>query len=290
MQTIFDQINEWIKDFLIGCITGNLGGLFDEVNTRVGEIAGQVGQTPSGFNGGVFSMIQNISETVMIPIAGMIISFVLVYELISMVIDKNNLHDFNTAIFIRFFMKACIAVMLLSKTFDIVMAVFDVGSHIVNSAAAAISGETSIDVSSTLQTMFNEQFSEMSIGELLGLGMETMIVSLCMKIMSVLITVILYGRMIEIYLYVSVAPVPCATVTNREWGTIGTNYFKGLCALAFQGFFMMVCVAIYAVLVAGVAVSDNLHTALWSVAAYTVILCFSMFKTGSLSKSIWNAH
>lgn len=131
--------------------------------------------------------------------------------------------------------------MLLSKTFDIVMAVFDVGSHIVNSAASAITGSTSIDVASTLQTMFNEQFSEMSIGELLGLGMETMIVSLCMKIMSVLITVILYGRMIEIYLYVSVAPVPCATVTNREWGTIGTNYFKGLCALAFQGFYDGVC-------------------------------------------------
>ena len=130
----------------------------------------------------------------------------------------------------------------------------------------------------------------MSIGELLGLGMETMIVSLCMKIMSVLITVVLYGRMIEIYLYVSVAPVPFATITNREWGTIGTNYLKGLCALAFQGFFMMVCVGIYAVLVAGVAVSANLHTALWSVAAYTVILCFSLFKTGSLSKSIWNAH
>ena len=238
----------------------------------------------------IFDMIKTLSDNVMIPIAGMIISFVLVYELISMVIDKNNLHDFNTAIFIRFFMKACIAVMLLSKTFDIVMAVFDVGSHIVNSAASAITGSTSIDVASTLQTMFNEQFSEMSIGELLGLGMETMIVSLCMKIMSVLITVILYGRMIEIYLYVSVAPVPCATVTNREWGTIGTNYFKGLCALAFQGFFMMVCVAIYAVLVAGVAVADNLHTALWSVAAYTVILCFSLFKTGSLSKSIWNAH
>ena len=225
-----------------------------------------------------FDMIKTLSDNVMIPIAGMIISFVLVYELISMVIDKNNLHDFNTAIFIRFFMKACIAVMLVSKTFDIVMAVFDVGSHIVNSASISNHrGSTSIDVSSTLQTMFNEQFSEMSIGELLGLGMETMIVSLCMKIMSVLITVILYGRMIEIYLYVSVAPVPCATVTNREWGTIGTNYFKGLCALAFQGFFMMVCVAIYAVLVAGVAVSDNLHTALWSVAAYTVILCFSLF-------------
>ena len=288
MGGIIDKITEFIKELLQGWVLTNFETMFTDVNDKVGTIAGEVSKTPSTWNSGIFDMIKTLSDNVMIPIAGMIISFVLVYELISMVIDKNNLHDFNTAIFIRFFMKACIAVMLLSKTFDIVMAVFDVGSHIVNSAAAAISGETSIDVSSTLQTMFNEQFSEMSIGELLGLGMETMIVSLCMKIMSVLITVILYGRMIEIYLYVSVAPVPCATVTNREWGTIGTNYFKGLCAIAFQGFFMMVCVAIYAVLVAGVAVSDNLHTALWSVAAYTVILCFSLFKTGSLSKSIWN--
>ena len=290
MGGIIDKITEFIKELLQGWVLTNFETMFTDVNDKVGTIAGEVSKTPSTWNSGIFDMIKTLSDNVMIPIAGMIISFVLVYELISMVIDKNNLHDFNTAIFIRFFMKACIAVMLLSKTFDIVMAVFDVGSHIVNSAAAAISGETSIDVSSTLQTMFNEQFSEMSIGELLGLGMETMIVSLCMKIMSVLITVILYGRMIEIYLYVSVAPVPCATVTNREWGTIGTNYFKGLCALAFQGFFMMVCVAIYAVLVAGVAVSENLHTALWSVAAYTVILCFSLFKTGSLSKSLWNAH
>ena len=290
MGGIIDKITEFIKELLQGWVLTNFETMFTDVNDKVGTIAGEVSKTPSTWNSGIFDMIKTLSDNVMIPIAGMIISFVLVYELISMVIDKNNLHDFNTAIFIRFFMKACIAVMLLSKTFDIVMAVFDVGSHIVNSAASAITGSTSIDVASTLQTMFNERFSEMSIGELLGLGMETMIVSLCMKIMSVLITVILYGRMIEIYLYVSVAPVPCATVTNREWGTIGTNYFKGLCALAFQGFFMMVCVAIYAVLVAGVAVADNLHTALWSVAAYTVILCFSLFKTGSLSKSIWNAH
>ena len=245
MGGIIDKITEFIKELLQGWVLTNFETMFTDVNDKVGTIAGEVSKTPSTWNSGIFDMIKTLSDNVMIPIAGMIISFVLVYELISMVIDKNNLHDFNTAIFIRFFMKACIAVMLLSKTFDIVMAVFDVGSHIVNSAAAAISGETSIDVSSTLQTMFNEQFSEMSIGELLGLGMETMIVSLCMKIMSVLITVILYGRMIEIYLYVSVAPVPCATVTNREWGTIGTNYFKGLCALAFQGFFPFFFFAMY---------------------------------------------
>ena len=180
--------------------------------------------------------------------------------------------------------------LLLSYTFDITMAIFDVGNHIVTRAGGIVSGSTTIDVTDTLKTMFDSQIDTMGIGELIGLGIETMIVSLCMKIMSVLITVILYGRMIEIYLYVSVAPVPFATLSNRESGSIGSNYIKGLCALAFQGFFIMVCLGIYSVLVSGVAVAGNLHSALWSVAAYTVILCFSLFKTGSLSKSIFNAH
>jgi len=275
---------------LQGWVLSNLETMFTDVNEKVDTIAGEVSKTPSAWNSGIFDMIQNLSDNVIVPIAGMIISFVLVYELITMVIDKNNMHDFDTSLFFRFLLKACIAVSLLSQTFDIVMAVFDVGSHVVTQAAGSISGSTSLDVQSTLVTMFNDQLEDMGIGELIGLGMETMIVSLGMKIMSVLITVVLYGRMIEIYLYVSVAPIPAATVTNREWGTIGTNYLKGLIALAFQGFFIMVCVAIYAVLVSSVAVASNLHTALWSVAGYTVILCFSLFKTGSLSKSIFNAH
>lgn len=290
MGTIIDKITEFIKEMLQGWVLSNLETMFTDVNEKVGTIAGEVSKTPSTWNSGIFDMIKTLSDNVIVPIAGMIISFVLIYELITMVIDKNNMHDFDTSLFFRFLLKACIAVSLLSQTFDIVMAVFDVGNHVVMQAAGVISGSTSLDVQSTLITMFNSQLENMGIGELIGLGMETMIVSLGMKIMSVLITVILYGRMIEIYLYVSVAPIPAATVTNREWGSVGTNYLKGLIALAFQGFFIMVCVAIYAVLVASVAVADNLHTALWSVAAYTVILCFSLFKTGSLSKSIFNAH
>ena len=290
MGGIIDKITDFIKEMLQGWVLSNLSTMFGDVNDKVGTIAGEVSKTPSTWNAGIFSMVQTLSENVIVPIAGMIISFVLIYELITMVIDKNNMHDFDTGLFFRFLFKACIAVMLLSKTFDIVMAVFDVGSHVVTEAAAQISGSTSLDVEATLTTMFNNQIGNMGIGELIGLGMETMIISLCMKIMSVLITVILYGRMIEIYLYVSVSPIPAATVINREWGSVGTNYLKGLIALAFQGFFIMVCVAIYAVLVAGVSVAGNLHSALWSVAAYTVILCFSLFKTGSLSKSIFNAH
>ena len=207
-----------------------------------------------------------------------------------MVMEKNNMHDLDIGLFFRYLFKACVAVLLLSYTFDITMAIFDVGNHLVTRAGSVITGSTSIDVTSTLQTMFQHQLSTMGIGELIGLGIETMVISLCMKIMSVLITVILYGRMTEIYLYISVAPVPFATLSNREWGSIGNNYIKGLCALAFQGFFIMVCVAIYSVLVSGIAVAPNLHTALWSVAAYTIILCFSLFKTGSLAKSVLNAH
>ena len=275
---------------LQGWVLGNLDAMFADVNTKVGSIAGEVSKTPSTWNASIFNMISNLSDTVIVPIAGIIITFVLCYELITMVMEKNNLHDFDTSLFFRYIFKACIAVLIVSNTSDIVMAVFDVGSHIVTGAGSAIAGSTSIDVESTLRTMAVTQLATMDVGELIGLGMETMIISLCMKIMSVLITVILYGRMIEIYLYVSVAPVPFATMTNREWGSVGSNYLKGLIALAFQGFFIMVCVAIYAVLVSSITVAANLHTALWGVAGYTIILCFSLFKTGSLSKSIFNAH
>lgn len=290
MGAIVDKITEFIEDMLQGWVLGNLDAMFTDVNTKVGSIAGEVSKTPSTWNASIFNMISNLSDTVIVPIAGIIITFVLCYELITMVMEKNNLHDFDTSLFFRYIFKACIAVLIVSNTSDIVMAVFDVGSHIVTGAGSAIAGSTSIDVESTLRTMAVTQLATMDVGELIGLGMETMIISLCMKIMSVLITVILYGRMIEIYLYVSVAPVPFATMTNREWGSVGSNYLKGLIALAFQGFFIMVCVAIYAVLVSSITVAANLHTALWGVAGYTIILCFSLFKTGSLSKSIFNAH
>lgn len=288
MGSIIEKITEFIKEMLQGWVLDNLETMFTDVNTKVGTIAGEVGQTPSSWNAGIFSMIDNLSDTVMVPIAGMIISAILCYELITMVMDKNNMHEMGSEFFFRYLVKACIAVLLVSYTSDITMAIFDVGNHIVTSAAGVITGSTTLDVTSTLQSMFNSQLSTMGIGELIGLGIETMIVSLCMKIISLLITVMLYGRMIEIYLYVSVAPVPFATLSNREWGGIGSNYIKGLCALAFQGFFIMVCVAIYAVLVSSVAVASNLHTALWSVAAYQKRRIYS--SRYALSSIVYCAH
>jgi hypothetical protein len=290
MDAIVDSISQFIKDLLAGWVMSNLEGMFTDVNDKVDTISGEVSLTPATWNASIFSMIENLSDNVIIPIAGIIITYVLCYELISMVIDKNNMHDYDAGMFFKYIFKACIAVMLLSRVSDIVLAVFDVGSYMVSEASSAITDSTEINVGTTIQDMFTAQLSTMDAGDLVGLGIETMFCTFCMKIMSVLITVILYGRMIEIYLYVSVAPVPFATITNREWGSIGTNYIKGCIALAFQGFFIMVCVGIYAALVSSISLSTDLHSALWQVMAYTVVLCFTMFKTGSLAKSIMNAH
>ena len=270
---------------LIGMIESNLTNMFTDVNEKVGTIAGEVGRTPSTWNGSIYAMIRGLSESVIVPIAGIIITFVLCYELISMITEKNNMHDMDTWMFF----KAAVAIFLVTNTFDIVMAVFDIGQSVVAGAARVIHGTTNIDIAATLDTM-RTGMEAMGVGELLGLAIETLVISLCLKIMSILITVILYGRMIEIYCTVSVAPIPIATMSNREWGSIGTNYLKGLFALAFQGFLIMICVGIYAVLINNMIIAANIHSALFSVAAYTVILCFSLFKTGSLSKSLFNAH
>ena len=289
MNTIIERITEAIKEILIGMIQNGLEGMFVEVNDKVGTIARQVGQTPQGWNAGVFNLIQNLSQTVIVPIAGLIITFVLCYELITMVTQKNNFHEFETYNIFLWIFKAYVAIYLVTNTFNITMAVFDVGQHIVNGAAGVISGSTAVDASAAIATL-TESLEDMEIGELFLLAMETLLISLTMSILSVIITVIMYGRMIEIYLYTSVAPIPFATMTNKEWGNIGNNYLKGLFALAFQGFFMLVCVGIYSVLVNAMTISTNLHGAMFSVAAYTVVLAFSLFKTGSLSKSIFNAH
>lgn len=289
MDYIIDQINQWIKDFLIGCINGNLSGLFDTVNSKVGEIAADVGKTPSGWNGGVLSMIRSVSDTVIIPIAGMILAFVLTYELIQMLIDRNNLHDVDSWIFFKWAFKSFVAIYLVTHTFEMVLAVFDVAQYVVNGSAGVISGSTSIDVNATI-TSLQGTLDSMEIAELFGLCMETLLIRFTMNIISWCIFIIIYGRMIEIFLYCSLGPIPIATMANRDWGQMGQNYLRALFALGFQGFLILVCVGIYSVLVASLGTASDLHTAVWTVAGYTVLLCFSLFKTGSLSKSIFNAH
>lgn len=289
MFDLFEQIESALKDLLISFVESNLTTMFTDVNEKTATIATEVGQTPKDWNSGIFNMIQNLSETAIIPIAGLVITFVLCYELISMVTEKNNMHDIDSWMFFKWVFKAMIAVYLVTNTFQITMAVFDVGQQIVSSAAEAINGDTSIDISSTIVEM-RTGMEQMNLGELLQLSLETMLISICMKILSVLITVIMYGRMIEIYLYTSIAPIPFATFANREWGTTGNNYVRGLLALGFQGFFFIVCVGIYAVLVNSMTISANIHAALFSIAAYTVVLCFALFKTGSLARQVFNSH
>ena len=289
MNRIINAIEEWVKDLLVPLIEANLINMFFDINDKVGTIATEVGHTPHSWNVNIFNMIRNLSETVILPIAGIIITYVLCVELISMVMDKNSFHDnVDTFMFFKFFFKAWVAVFLVAHTFDITMAIFDVAHWVVTRSRGVISGGTNINLIGGAVNDMN--LRDYSVGELLGLLIDTMIVSIGMKIMSIIITVIIYGRMIKIYLTCSVAPIPFATMTNREWGQIGNNYLKGLFALGFQGFLIIVCVAIYAVLLSGMIVNTDVNDAIWSLTAYTVLLCFALIGSGRLANSVFNAH
>ena len=288
MDGILQQITDWLKEMLVEAIMGNLSGLFDSVNNQVGAIAADVGMTPANFSPGVFALIRNISENVIIPIAGLILTFIVCHELIQLIIDHNNLANFETWIFFKWIFKTFVAVTLITNTFNITMAVFDVSQHVVNASAGIISGSTAVDASA-LETM-EETLNAMEIGPLLGLFLQSFIVQVTMSILSVLIFVIVYGRMVEIYLMTSLAPIPFATFGNREQSQIGQNYLRSLFALGFQGFLIIICVGIYAVLVQSVAFSEDIIASIWGVMGYTVLLCFTLFKTGSLAKSVFSAH
>ncbi len=288
MQSIIDQITEWIKEMLVSGIMGNLTGMFDSVNQQVGQIAGDVGTTPASFSPAVFSLIRNISESVILPIAGMVLTFIACYELIQMIIEHNNLTNFETWIFFKWIFKTFVAVMLISNTFNITMAVFDVAQYVISQSGGLISGSTAVDAAA-LEAM-QETLEAMEIGPLLGLYLQTFIVQVTMMALSAVIFVIVYGRMVEIYLMTSLAPIPFATFGNREQSHTGQNYLRSLFALGFQGFLIMICVGIYAVLVQGIALSDDIIASIWGIVGYTVLLCFTLFKTGSLAKSVLGAH
>ena len=273
---------------LVGGIMSNLSGMFDAVNLQVAEIAGDVGTTPANFSPGVYSMISNLSESVIIPIAGLILTFIACYELIQLIIDHNNLANFETWIFFKWIFKTFVAVTLITNTFNIVMAVFDVAQDVVTASSGIISAETAVDAS-TLEAM-EETLMGMDIGPLLGLFLQSIIVQITMYALSIVIFIIVYGRMVEIYLLTSLAPIPFATFGNREQSQIGQNYLRSLLALGFQGFLIMICVGIYAVLIQSISFSDNIISSIWGAMGYTVLLVFTLFKTGAIARSVFNAH
>ena len=286
---ILDWLEEWFKGVLIDGITSNLTGLFDTVNTKVGEIAADVGATPQGWNSGVFNMLRNLSETVIVPIAGAILALIMCYELIQLIAERNNMHDMDSWMLFRWVFKSAAAVILVSNTWNIVMGVFDLTQSVVNQSAGVIIGNTSIDIT-TVVTDLDTRLSAMDIGGLLGLWFQSLFVGLTMNILSICIMLVVYGRMIEIYLVTSLGPIPLATIGNSEWRGMGQGYLKSLFALGFQAFLIMVVTGIYAVLVQSIALSADVSGAIWGCMGYTVLLCFCLFKTGSIAKAVFAAH
>lgn len=289
MDILLDELTKWIKEMLINGIISNLSGLFDSVNSQIGDISVQVGQTPQGWNSGIFNMIKTLSENVMIPIAGVILAFVMTLELIQMIVDRNNMHDIDTFMFFKWSFKSAAATLIVTNTWNIVMGVFDMAQSVVSQAAGIISSDTAIDISSVATDM-ETRLMEMDLGSLLGLWLQSLIIGITMWALTICIFIVIYGRMIEIYLVTSVAPIPMATMMGKEWGGMGQSYIRSLFALGFQAFLIIVCVAIYAVLIQNIATSDDIIKAIWNCVGYTVLLCFTLFKTGSLAKSVFNAH
>ena len=286
---ILDWLEEWFKGVLIDGITSNLTGLFDTVNGKVGEIAADVGATPQGWNSGVFNMLRNLSETVIVPIAGAILALIMCYELIQLIAERNNMHDMDSWMLFRWVFKSAAAVLLVSNTWNIVMGVFDLTQSVVNQSAGVIIGNTSIDIT-TVVTDLDTRLSAMDIGGLLGLWFQSLFVGLTMNILSICIMLVVYGRLIEIYLVTSLGPIPLATIGNSEWRGMGQGYLKSLFALGFQAFLIMVVTGIYAVLVQSIALSADVSGAIWGCMGYTVLLCFCLFKTGSIAKAVFAAH
>ena len=288
MGFLTDWITDWLKELLIGGIMDNLSGLFDTVNARVGEIAVQAGTTPAAWNAGVFSLIRRLSETVILPVAGMVLTFVAAYELIQLLVERNNLHDLDYWIFFKWIFKTACAILILSNTFNIVMAVFDVAQRVVAQSAGLIQGST--DVSPDMLADLEAALEGMDLGPLLGLWLQSFVVQLTMTALNIVIFVIVYGRMIEIYMLTSLAPLPVATLANRELGGAGQNYLRSLFAVGFQGMLILVCVGIYAVLIQGIASGGDPIGAIWGTIGYTVLLCYCLFKTGSIARSVLGAH
>ena len=287
MEYIKEQLTQWLKEILIGGISSNLSGLFDTVNQKVGEITVTTGQTPAGWNSDIYNMIRSLSETVMLPIAGVILAFVMTLELIQIITDKNNFHEIESAVFFKWIFKTACAILIITNTWTIVMGIFDAAQSVVSSAGGLVSGSTSIDLSAS---GLEGRLMEMELGPLIVLWFQSLFIGITMWALSIFIFIVTYGRMMEIYMVTSVAPVPMAAMMGREYGQIGQNYLKGLFALAFQGFLIIVCVAIYAVLVRNIATDGDIIASIWECIGYTVLLCFTLLKTGSLSKSVFHAH
>ncbi len=289
MDFIWNKVTEWLKGILIGGIMGNLQGLFDNVNQQVSGIAGQVGTTPQAWNSGVYSMIRSLSDNVILPIAGVILAIVMTMELLQLVLEKNNLQSFETWIFFKWIFKTFCAILIVTNTWDIIMGIFDAAQSVVRSAAGIIRADTDIDLAQVIGDL-EVRLQEMELGALLGLWFQTLFVGVTLQALSICIFVIVYGRMVEIYVVTSLAPIPMATMMNHSWGQMGQNYLRSLFALGFQAFLIIVCVAIYAVLVHTIAVGTDVVAAIWTCIGYTVLLCFSLFKSGGVAKQIFGAH
>lgn len=288
MEKLLQQLTKYLQGILVSGIMDNLTNTFSNLNTKLGDVTSSLAQSPADFQPSVFNMIRSLSENVIMPIAGLLLTFIACYELIQLVMAHNNLANFETWIFFKWVFKTFVAVELITHTFDITMAIFDVAQHVISQSGGIIADTTTVDASALAD--MQTTLETMELGPLFAIFLQTFVVQFIFNILAMIIYVIVIGRMIEIYLYVSLAPIPFATFGNKEQSMIGQNYLRSLFALGFQGFLIMVCVGIYAVLIRNVAFTSDIMGSLWNALGFTILLGFTLFKTGAVAKGVLHAH
>lgn len=280
---------------LIESIMSQLEGMFDTTNEMIGDIAGLVGETPMDWNAGIFNMVVQIADNAILPVAGVILAGVLTYELVQILIERNNNTDFDIVVIYKWLFKAAICVTLLTSVFAIVGGIFEIAQAAILEAGVAIvaadplSAGSLDDVRAVLE---NETLH--SIGSLMAIAIQMFMLPFIFHLMRIVIWVVILGRFVEIYLAIAIAPIPFATFANREWASIGQNYVKTLAAYGLQGMLIMICVGIYAVLMGDftAALADptvGFMSAIWMALGYGVLLCFAILKVPGLAKSLLGA-
>lgn len=310
---IFDSFIEAIEEFFTNVLAGASSSAIDSAlnlfknGLNSDSIVGDaLTTTPNAYEGGdIFLIIDNICDNIVAPIGGMILVIILLYELISVVIGGNNFREFDTSIFFKWIFKCLCGVILISHTSDIIIGVFSMGSGITKDALElAVTGDVITEeiatIAGDIQTMLTTQ-CEGEWGILVTFLLFSLIMWIAVVASLVIVMLVIISRMIEAFMYISIAPIPMSTFMNKEWGTIGNNWLRNLLAIAFQGVFIVVAIALFqtmfTVTLQGMLEVDltdgasiDLYFNMILCIVWAIALCFTVFRSSSVSKSVFNAH
>ncbi len=302
MDFVFERLDLWIKGILADTVCSNLRSMMETIQTLTVGLDSELALSPDSYNADMWSMLQNVIDSAIVPVASLVLTAIMCLELISWLNEQNNMRTTGDimAQFVKFIVRLFIGVLLVQKSYDITLWVFRLSNFVIFNAIGTINTSISADIlsGSSLEAI-KETLVTLEIGDLLTIIGVSFLASLATVIIQAAAWIVILGRVIQIYMYCSVGAIPYATLTHKETSGIGKNYLLNLAALGFQGFFMLIAIAMYGYLIND-AISKldpgDLVSPMGFISFVLKLLCcggallFTLIGSKSLSKSIFNAH